>query len=202
MAHRAVLTHGRAPRPRTSLSPSTFPSHWKVAWTPTFGGPLGFSLVSLMNNAALMAQCLRYWPVGWLVLGPHIGTHSKNYSTPVDIRGNEEADRLSKAGSKKTQFRHPISYPEVKHPFNTSFDKNGVINITSPGRTQASWTWRDGSKQSSFDYEPTVPYASPQNFTIHGMSLWHRNRRPRAHTTRMSYIHHRENTLLANTNEL
>ena len=31
-----------------------------------------------------------------------------------DIRGNEEADSLSKAGSKIQQFRHPISYPEIK----------------------------------------------------------------------------------------
>ncbi|XP_041349305.1 uncharacterized protein LOC121368632 [Gigantopelta aegis] len=31
-----------------------------------------------------------------------------------DISGNEEADRLSKAGSKRQQLRHPISYPEAK----------------------------------------------------------------------------------------
>ena len=31
-----------------------------------------------------------------------------------DIKGNEEADRLSKEGSKATQEDHPISYSEAK----------------------------------------------------------------------------------------
>ena len=49
---RTVLTHGRDPRLRASLGPSTSPSPYKDAWAPALGGG-GFSLVSLMDNAAL-----------------------------------------------------------------------------------------------------------------------------------------------------
>ena len=56
-----VITHGRDPRFRASLGPSTCPSlkgcidpcFW---WAPAVGGLLGFSLVSFLDNAALVER--------------------------------------------------------------------------------------------------------------------------------------------------
>ena len=54
----AILTLCRAPMLPASLGPSTSPPQGRmdpcIWWTSALSGTLGFSLVSRMNNAALM----------------------------------------------------------------------------------------------------------------------------------------------------
>ena len=66
--HSAALTHGRDPSLRASVGPlhdDTYGIYFRVISIIGLGGPLGFGLVSLLDNVALPLHAA-FWLSSWI----------------------------------------------------------------------------------------------------------------------------------------